>query len=178
MSNLDHDNGFDADAANTELRRFALAHRQEPVTLPSGQSITVTRDYGAMVSDKIYHVVLDGKQVADARLYGAHLHMTDHGRGEAFVSRVLVDPDARRAGIATALYDVIAADLARVDADLVPSQTGTLSKDAKAFWTDRLGGTTPEQFHHDQFMAAYGDAIARYHRRSWLSRFADWIFRR
>jgi len=125
---------FDTREAHEKLHYHARNAPNETCGIKGGQ-FEIRREFGPLPGDKVYRAYLDGNAIGEARLYGPHGRLVGSG-GEAFVSRVNVSAEYRRRGIATALYDVIAADLAMVGATLVPSEIHQ-TDDARAFWNAR-----------------------------------------
>ena len=150
---------FDSEKSSQDLISYAKSHKKISTVLKDGQGVTIIRDYGYMVSDKIYHVLIDENKIATARLYGVYSLDLEQTKGAAHVSRMDVEPNFQRLGVATALYDLIETDLERVNSVLEPSDTVSLSGDAKAFWTNRLG-ITPGQYHSDKHLKMIGSALA------------------
>jgi len=83
----------------------------------------------------IYNAYLNGVKVGQAQVYD----YTDSkvGENERYIWKSSVDPALKRQGIASAIYNVIAADLESRGLKLVPSPDQQLSSDAYQFWKAR-----------------------------------------
>jgi len=94
---------------------------------------------GAMRVDAPYGRGIDGTYVAE--LDGRRVGSLNVSPRAAYASSVQVLPDARRQGVASALYDAAEADLGR---RMMPSPLG-MSDDAMAFWQRRLSGLSDSE---------------------------------
>ncbi len=150
---------FDSETSSQDLIDYAKDHKSCQTVLKNGDTAIITRNYGHLVSDKIYHLLIDGQKIAEARLYGVYSLDLAQTKGAAHVSRMEVEPEFQRLGVATALYDLIQSDLARVNAVLEPSDTISLSEDATAFWTNRLR-ITPQEYHSNKHIKMIDEAMA------------------
>lgn len=80
-----------------------------------------------------FNAMLNGKRVGQMNI--------TTGRAAPYATSTVVDPAARRQGVATALYDAAEKVLGR---RLIPSPLG-LSDDAMAFWKKRLSAMDDKQ---------------------------------
>ena len=83
----------------------------------------------------IYNAYLKGRRVGQAQVYDYGDERV--GENERYIWKSATHPDYLRQGVATELYNVIAADLEARGLKLVPSPDQQLSGDAYQFWKAR-----------------------------------------
>jgi len=102
----------------------------EFITEKTNTDVTITK-----TRDGIYYATLDGERVGRAIVYD---HSDDKvGENERYIWKSAVKTSMTRKGIATALYNKIADDLAAQGLKLVPSPDTQLSDEGFAFWKSR-----------------------------------------
>jgi len=86
-------------------------------------------------NNDVYHAYLGKKKVGHAQLW---VYSDDRvGENERYVWKSAVQPEYKRQGVATALYDAIANDLESKGQKLIPSPDTQLSQEAYEFWKAR-----------------------------------------
>ena len=85
--------------------------------------------------DDIYYAYLNGQRVGQAQVYDYRDEKV--GENERYIWKSSVKPGVTRQGVATMMYNEIAADLKKDGLTLVPSPDQQLSADAFAFWKAR-----------------------------------------
>lgn len=88
-----------------------------------------------MPRNNAYYAYLGSNRVGQAQLWDSHDDKV--GKDERYVWKSAVHPNFKRQGVATALYDFMAKDLAEKGLKLVPSPDTQLSDDAYEFWKAR-----------------------------------------
>jgi len=83
----------------------------------------------------VYRAYIGKKKVGHAQLYNYKDEKV--GENERYVWKSAVQPEYKRQGVATALYDAIANDLESKGLKLVPSPDQQLSREAYEFWKAR-----------------------------------------